>query len=297
MAGDARVRARRTVVSPATAFWISDILSDDNAREYIFGRGGSLEFPFGVAVKTGTSQAYHDNWTVGYTRGVTVGVWVGNFDRTPLRSSTGVTGAAPIFHAVMMAVTRRRHGSAGVEHLPDVTIVAAPEGLPEREICALSGMPANGWCPSRQRERLPHADDPPCSWHHLSDDGVITIWPPKYREWARANGLLDASRRSIAAAAVRPPRSPATARAPLEIVNPPTGATYFIDPTLRREFQTLGLRVVTSTPGTIEWKINDRPLGRSSSDAALDWPLAPGTHRIAARDERGHVAEASVVVK
>ena len=104
---------RRPIVSPLTAYWITDILSDDSAREYIFGRGGSLEFPFPVAVKTGTSQAYHDNWTIGYTKDVTVGVWVGNFDRTPLKSSTGVTGAAPIFHAVMLAATQRLHGAAG----------------------------------------------------------------------------------------------------------------------------------------------------------------------------------------
>ena len=84
-AGAPRSRERRSVVSPRTAFWITDILSDAEAREFIFGRGGSLEFPFPVAVKTGTSQAYHDNWTIGYTRDVTVGVWVGNFDRTPLR--------------------------------------------------------------------------------------------------------------------------------------------------------------------------------------------------------------------
>jgi penicillin-binding protein 1C len=294
---DSRPRERRRLVSPSTAYWIADILSDDDAREYIFGRGGSLEFPFDVAVKTGTSQAYHDNWTVGFTRDVTVGVWVGNFDRTPLRSSTGVTGAAPIFHAVMLAVTKRRHGgTAGLDHAP---IVAAPEALPEREICALSGMPANPWCPSRQRERLPTADDPPCSWHHQSDEGLVTIWPPKYREWARRSGLV--AERSAAAAVrattPRPATAVAAAREPLAIVNPPAGATYFIDPTLRREFQTLALRVVVSTPGLIEWTINDRALGTSSSDAPLPWPLAPGTHRISARDERGHVAEASVVVK
>ena len=80
--GGFRLQAEdRQLVSPRTAFWITDILSDPEARAYIFGRGGDLEFPFPVAVKTGTSQAYHDNWTVGYTRDVTVGVWVGNFDR------------------------------------------------------------------------------------------------------------------------------------------------------------------------------------------------------------------------
>ena len=89
----------RRLFSQRTAFWISDILSDPDAREFVFGSGGSLDFPFPVAVKTGTSQAYRDNWTVGYTRDVTVGVWVGNFDRTELRNSSGVTGAAPIFHS------------------------------------------------------------------------------------------------------------------------------------------------------------------------------------------------------
>ena len=145
-------REHRTLVSPLTAYWITDVLSDDSAREYIFGRGGSLEFPFPVAVKTGTSQAYHDNWTIGYTKDVTVGVWVGNFDRTPLKSSTGVTGAAPIFHAVMLAATQRLHGAAGFDAR---AIVAVPDGIVEREVCALSGMPANPWCPARQRERLP----------------------------------------------------------------------------------------------------------------------------------------------
>ena len=109
-------------MSERTAFWITDILTDADARAYIFGRGGDLEFPFPVAVKTGTSQAYHDNWTVGYTRDVTVGVWVGNFDRTPLRGSSGVTGAGPIFHAVMLAAEAR---AAGDESAPTL-----PPGLP-----------------------------------------------------------------------------------------------------------------------------------------------------------------------
>jgi penicillin-binding protein 1C len=289
-------RVRRTLISPLTAYWISDVLADDSAREYIFGRGSSLEFPFPVAVKTGTSQAYHDNWTVGYTRDVTVGVWVGNFDRTPLKSSTGVTGAAPIFHAVMLAATRRLHGGSGFESR---AIVAAPDGLVDHEVCALSGMPAHPWCPSRQRERMPAASDPPCSWHHQSDEGLLVVWPPAYRQWARQNGLLVEHRPAAAlparAAAATP--APAVARGPLEIVNPPSGATYLIDPTLRREFQTLPLRVVATTPGTIEWQVAGRVIGTASSEAALMWPLSPGVHRITARDGRGRVAESSVVVK
>src|SRR5581483_12261586 len=96
-------REPRRLVSERTAFWITDILSDDDARSFVFGRGGSREFPFPVAAKTGTSQAYRDNWAIGYTRSVTVGVWVGNFDRRPLVGSSGVSGAGPIFHAIMLA--------------------------------------------------------------------------------------------------------------------------------------------------------------------------------------------------
>ena len=291
---DERPRVRRSLVSTRTAYWITDILSDDDAREYIFGRGGSLEFPFPVAVKTGTSQAYHDNWTVGYTRDVTVGVWVGNFNRQPLKSSTGVTGAAPIFHAVMLAATSRRHGAgAGFDRTP---IVEQPEGLVEHEICALSGMAANAWCPSRLRERLPAADEPACSWHHASDEGLYVFWPPKYRQWARENGLANEPPVTRASARTRSPTIPAV-RQPLTIANPPSGATYFIDPTLRREFQSLALRAVTARPEPIEWKVNGRTVGSSSSDAAVTWPLTPGTHRITARDASGRVAEAAIVVK
>ncbi len=292
---EAADRLRQSLVSPRTAYWISDVLSDDQAREYIFGRGGSLEFPFPVAVKTGTSQAYHDNWTIGYTKDITVGVWVGNFDRAPLKASSGVTGAAPIFHAVMLAAAARRHGSAPVDH---AEILGRPAGLVDREICALSGMPANSWCPSRRREQLASADEPPCSWHHQSDEGLMVVWPPKYREWARQNGLVAEQRIATTTSPTSATRPRAVQpREALQIANPPSGATYFIDPTLRREFQSLALRAVTSEPGPIEWKVNGRTVGTSPSGQSLDWPLTPGAHRISAEDARGHVAESSVVVK
>ncbi len=294
---DADHLTRRGLVSARTAYWVTDILSDAGAREYIFGRGGHLEFPFPVAVKTGTSQAYHDNWTIGYTRAVTVGVWVGNFDRTPLRSSTGVTGAAPIFHAVMLAATHKARGV--VASMDEEEIVAKPADLTEQEVCALSGMPANPWCPVREREWLPEVDDPPCSWHHLADEGLLVIWPPEYRQWARQSGLPAESRPALAAASPRPDASaPAPSiRQSLEIVSPPAGAVYLIDPTLRREFQTLPLRAVTVRPGNVEWQIDGHTLGTTSSESSLSWSLVAGSHRITVRDERGHTAQSAFTVK
>ncbi|HEU4889557.1 MAG TPA: penicillin-binding protein 1C, partial [Thermoanaerobaculia bacterium] len=172
----------RQLLSARTAFWITDILTDAQAREYAFGSGGSLDFPFPVAVKTGTSQAYRDNWTVGYTRDVTVGVWVGNFDRTPLRGSSGVTGAAPIFNAVMLAAMKRARGELPIG---DTTfIVPPPPDVESIDICLLSGARPSPYCPAIAKEWLA-TDEPPrfCSWHH---DGTVD-WPAEYRTWARKN--------------------------------------------------------------------------------------------------------------
>jgi penicillin-binding protein 1C len=286
---------RRRLVTPRTAFWITDILSDPEAREFVFGRGGSLDFPFPVAVKTGTSQAYHDNWTIGYSRHVTVGVWVGNFNRTPLRGSSGITGAAPIFQAVMLAAERRYHG--GELDLGAAPILTAPADTVRRDICMLSGLGANAWCPSRAREWVgTEADLLPCSWHHATDEGLLTIYPPEYREWAAAQ-QPHAVRARVPGGLPHAPRPPDARPVPLRIVNPGDGTSYSIDPTLRREFQTLPLKVVTSTPGPIEWSIAGKPIGTVSSDAALDWPLTPGRHRIVARDARGRTAEVAIVVR
>ena len=300
---DAKATAREQVplVSLQTAFWITDILSDPDAREYIFGRGGSLEFPFAVAAKTGTSQAYHDNWTIGYTREVTVGVWVGNFDRTPLRNSTGVTGAAPIFHAVMLAAVRALAGPGSVP--ADATLARAPEGLERVEICALSGLRANPACPTRVREWLPVGGDlPACTWHHASDEGLLVVWPPEYREWALQRGLLQdfRGRRVVAPRedrAVAPDTPRAAQDRRLEIVNPPAGALYSIDPTLRPEFQAVALGVVAPTPGAIEWRVDGAPVGRAPSDERLLWSLTPGSHVITARDESGRTARTTIVVR
>jgi penicillin-binding protein 1C len=295
---------KQQLVSPRTAFWITDILSDAEAREFIFGRGGSLDLPFPVAVKTGTSQAYHDNWTIGYSRRVTVGVWVGNFDRTPLRNSSGVTGAGPIFNAVMLAAERRLGGAAAT--FSSDPILATPTNVIEREICALSGMTANAWCPIRRREWVAaESSSLPCSWHHHGEEGLLTFWPAEYRQWAHANGLDHSDRVAPTSAEQRITTLKSAslgvrataARVELTIVSPPDGATYLIDPTLRREFQTLPLRAATDAHGSIEWSVAGTVVGSADANRALDWSLVPGEHRIVARDAQGHTAEATVVVR
>src|ERR671936_1038213 len=85
------------------AFVIDSIMSDDRNRCMEFGCGGDLTLPGRhVAAKTGTTQDFRDNWTVGFTPSLATAVWVGNPDYHPLaHNSTGIVGAAPIWHQFM----------------------------------------------------------------------------------------------------------------------------------------------------------------------------------------------------
>lgn len=80
----------KQVVDPKVTATLSDVLSDDGARAYIFGAGSSLTLPGRpVAAKTGTTNGYKDAWTVGYTPSYVTGVWAGNSDNTALKAGFG----------------------------------------------------------------------------------------------------------------------------------------------------------------------------------------------------------------
>jgi penicillin-binding protein 1C len=92
---------KKQIFSKEAAFLVSDILSDREARSATFGLENPLSTRFWTAVKTGTSKDMRDNWCIGYSRKVTVGVWTGNFSGEPMWNVSGVTGAAPIWMEMM----------------------------------------------------------------------------------------------------------------------------------------------------------------------------------------------------
>lgn len=93
----------KKVMPSEVSFIISDILADNTARSDAFGSNSELKIDKQrVSVKTGTTNDYKDNWTIGYTPSYVVAVWVGNNDSTPMSGiSSGVTGAAPIWNKIM----------------------------------------------------------------------------------------------------------------------------------------------------------------------------------------------------
>ncbi len=82
---------------------------------------------------------------------------------------------------------------------------------------------------------------------------------------------------------------------PIIIQNPPQNATYLIDPTLRKEFQTLPLRA-TGASGLVEWTIDGERVLPVSANGAIQWPLVPGRHRVTVVDARGRSASATFFV-
>ncbi len=96
-------------VKPEASWIIGNILSDNTARTDAFGPSSSLVIPDRlVSVKTGTSNDKRDNWTIGYTPSYLVAVWVGNNNNSPMHPTltSGVTGAAPIWHDIMVELLK-----------------------------------------------------------------------------------------------------------------------------------------------------------------------------------------------
>src|SRR2546430_7543959 len=99
-------------MSRGAAALVLDVLSDPVARIPGFGLSTPFDFPFPVAVKTGTSRHFTDNWAVGTTGGVTVAVWGGDFSGRPMDGVSGGTGAGPLLHPPVM-LTGERHAPRG----------------------------------------------------------------------------------------------------------------------------------------------------------------------------------------
>jgi penicillin-binding protein 1C len=133
------------VIRPEHAFLISSILSDNEARAEEFGVFSVLNLPFTSAAKTGTTNDFRDNWTIGYTPDLVAGVWVGNPDYTPMQNTSGLSGAAPAwseFMRVAVPYITNDHPSPFIR----------PQGVVEKIICAISGTEPSELCPQETRE-------------------------------------------------------------------------------------------------------------------------------------------------
>jgi len=255
------------VVDARVAYLITDVLSDDLARSATFGEGSVLNLAGRpAAVKTGTTTNFRDNWTVGYTPELVVGVWVGNADNETMQDVTGVMGAAPVWHDIMEAAHKGR----------PIRTFSQPRGLVEMEVCALSGQLPNAECPHRVTELFivgtePHAT---CDIHQRIDDTVYTILPSEAHAWAREHNI--------------PQPGDAAQVSALRITQPDQGAHYRIDPTQPRAEQRIAVTVETDLAlQSLTVLVNSAAwVTLREAPYTLFWPLQAGAHTFSAQGLR-----------
>ncbi len=190
----------QAILSPQLAYLAQHVMSDEQARWAAFGHPNPLELGRPAGAKTGTTDDFRDNWTLGFTPYLAAGVWVGNSDNAPMQNVTGLTGAAPIWQAVM------QYASQALP--PDGW--AAPSGVVEVAVCDPSGLLPTPACPNVVREVFILGTEPSGFDNlfqafrvnretgllatvytplELVDERVYMILPPEANDWIHQVGL------------------------------------------------------------------------------------------------------------
>jgi len=273
---DAPAVEERRLLGENESWLIADILSDNQAREMAFGTHSVLRLPFKCAVKTGTSSTFRDNWTLGYTPEFTVGVWVGNFDNTPMQDVSGVTGAGPIFRDVMLHLHEKQ----------PATWFARPTTIKHARIDPRTGKRLTPLTPPARvsREELFIGEKmPPVAQASDYDARGRAILPREYAAWipTSANWLGDLVT-----------TAETDARPALRITNPIPGTVVILDPDLRNH----GNRLLLQATGSNQPRWSCKTLELRIEDAHTFAILKPGRHEIELRDEMSGLTAKTLVI-
>ncbi|MBV6498983.1 MAG: Monofunctional biosynthetic peptidoglycan transglycosylase [Prosthecobacter sp.] len=268
----------RQLLNKEACYLCADILSDNQARSLTFGLHSALRLPFRVAVKTGTSQSYRDNWTLGYTQRFTVAVWTGNFDNTPMQEVSGVTGAAPIWRDIFLHL----HEHQAPEWYEE------PEGIVRARIDPRNGRLLSSRSPAVRlsREEVFISGSLPSAAGSLDyDERGRALLPPEYDRWVRSAenrfGDLVACRAAAGAAAG------------WTIAHPVPGTVIQLDPDLPGGGRRLMLETRPPLPD-LEWSCGSLEVRK---DGGLPFVmLSPGRHEFTVRHPQTGEAQRTHVI-
>ena len=279
----------KQVIDDRIAWLISDILNDNDARSLGFGTNSALKLDRPAAVKTGTTTNFHDNWTIGYTPDIVVGVWVGNANHEPMRGITGLSGAGPIWHQFIREI---------LTGYPEKWY-SKPPGLIQVEVCALSGLLPTEDCPYTKYEWFISGTEPtqPDNIFHKvtldSETGLIANYltplhqqtiattmdlPVLAHPWARDQGILlysDLSRLTERQAIIEGNNL-------LFIIAPSNHASYWINSEQNSESQRVHIEAASSVlMNKVEFWLDGNLMKEVESPPfEFWWPLKPGQHTI-----------------
>lgn len=264
----------RPVFDPAVAQLLTVWLSDPLARLPTFPRLGFTEFPFPVAIKTGTSSQYRDAWAVAWSQSYLVGVWLGQPDFQPMHQVTGYTGAGRVLAAVMRQLHADQQDGLADGSFPP------PRGYVSVRVCGLSGKAAGPACDQVVPEFVPPSLLPleDCSFHVRTRgrEGVKLRLPPEYQSWAQSMKLplLDAVENSPATQEQRLDRP-----VKLTVLSPRVGGRLRRDPSLPENAATLSLKaLVEPVLPQLLWYVDGEPYRMVSHPYETRWTLEPGRH-------------------
>jgi penicillin-binding protein 1C len=269
------------VVSETAAFLVTDVLADNDARAPSFGRNSVLKFPFPVAAKTGTSQNFRDNWVIGYTKDFTVGVWVGNFDRTALEGATGVSGAGPIFQSVMLAAKDRLTPNRDINQGPNgpgaALLGSVPSSLERRDFCM------DVQCDSVTQDWARRGSSNGAPLRGASSSGTPSRGTPSSGASSSGAPSSEAAKPSPQADSLGVDVTPNSGSSRpqlavgLRLVEPSINSVYVIDSTVPEATQRLPL-LATGGRGNVRFTVDGKATERF-------WALVPGRHIACAIDD------------
>jgi penicillin-binding protein 1C len=332
LAGDGRVLplrllpgagGERRMLREATARLITLFLADPEARLPSFPRMGWSEYPFPVAVKTGTSSRYRDAWTVAWSQRYLVGVWLGHPDQRPMRGVSGYRAASRLVHELLVHLHPDQ-----LQGLEDVGF-PPPRGYRPVRLCALTGLLATPACDRVTLEWFPAGSEPMarCRAHRLlavdRRDGLLATSAtprgelsvrsfvdlgPRYAAWAQATGLPTPPSRTstLGPDGISPRPAPPRRRRPvagsparITISSPPNGAHLLLDPETPGGLATVALEaVVEPAVEQAVWYVDGTPFQVVDQPYGTRWSMTPGDHtfqlRLPFRPERSAVVRVRV---
>ncbi len=281
--------APKQLIPEDVARQITLFLSDPMARLPSFPRMGSLEYPFAVAVKTGTSQGYRDAWCVAYSEKYVVGVWMGHPKNYPMNKACGANSSAELVRSILAYLHPDEMQGMQEHSFPP------PRGFEPQRICMLSGKRTSEDCPSVAVEWFKPGSEPPLEMNvhrkilvdirtgktaalecppEFSRLKSFTVLDPQFAAWARESGLE-----------LPPPElheDPTTALQSglfkLAITKPRAGI-LMKDPEAPSEFQTIPLEATVDPPTPqVIWYVDGKPFKVVDYPYTARWRMEPGTH-------------------
>ncbi|MCB0187215.1 MAG: hypothetical protein KDE31_23270, partial [Caldilineaceae bacterium] len=290
--------SRPQLITPETAYLITDILADNVARIPAFGEQSVVELPFPAAVKTGTTTDWRDNWTIGYSAERIVGVWVGNADNTPMLDVSGIDGAGPIWRDLMLAA----------HHQPPLAF-PRPEGIREIAICAPSGLLPSPNCTRTRLERFITGTEPTQVDNQFQvlridratglrateatpaeriTEQVYWLLPAAYHDWMLSQGIalapptpatVGTNQQSALAT-----RMEGSATAPLVLTAPTSNTAYAIHPGMPQNSQRIAVSGYVANGerwAELRLRKDGEILAQGEDLMRLQqwWVLEPGSHQ------------------